>query len=189
MNLKVIVLWQFYFSRNGIFLTDTGISVFLPFLKVLLFWMEWGKNRNTKYLKKTSNFNVRLIFLICSCQNIENWGFPVPLKVCSTSCSVRQCQCFFKSNFFWDIERLQCNYELDCPHKIRSHKKPSVAYSTKKVLKAQKDPYYLNISRGTLLACQAGKIVHSWINRLPISIFSSDYISSNSDSAFPVISV
>ena len=109
------------------------------------------------------------------------------------SCSIRQCQCFFKSNVFWDIERLQWKSELDCSDKIRSHKKSFVAYLTKKILKAQKDTCYLHISRVILLARQAGKIVHSQKNRSVISIFfcffSSGYISSNSDSAFLVILV
>ena len=108
------------------------------------------------------------------------------------SCSIRQCQCLFKSNVFWDIERLQWKSELDCSDKIRSHKESFVAYLTKKNLKAQKDTCYLHISRVILLARQAGKIVHSEKNRSVISIFFfflSGYISSNSDSAFLVILV
>ena len=53
-------------------------------------------------------------------------GFPLPLKVCSTSSSVREYQCFSKSNVFWYIERLQCKSELDCSDKNRSHKKSFV---------------------------------------------------------------
>ena len=69
---------------------------------------------------KTSNFNLRLFFLNCR-PNIENWNFP--LQACSMSCSIRQHQCFFKNNVFWDIERFQCKSELDCFHKIHSYKK------------------------------------------------------------------
>ena len=49
--------------------------------------------------------------------------------------------------------------------------KTFVAYLTKNILKGQKGTCYLYISREILLARQAGNIVHSWKNRLFISIF------------------
>ena len=66
--------------------------------------------------------------------------------------------------------------------------KTFVAYLTKNILKGQKGTCYLYISREILLARQAGNIVHSWKNRLLISIFlfSSGNIISSSNSAFPI---
>ena len=66
--------------------------------------------------------------------------------------------------------------------------KTFVAYLTKNILKGQKGICYLYISREILLARQAGNIVHSWKNRLLISIFlfSSGNIISSSNSAFPI---
>ena len=74
-------------------------------------------------------------------------------------------------NVLWNIKRLQCKSELDSSDKICSHRKLFLAYLTEKVLKAQKDTCYLHISRGILLARQAGKSVHSYENRSNVSIF------------------
>ena len=113
---------------------------FCQFLRVLLIWLNQGKNRNrikNKNKNKNNSFNFRLIFLY-SRPNIENLGFPLPLKICPTRCSVRRYCCFFKSNVFWDLERLQWESELDSAGKIRSHKKSFVAHLTKKNLKDSK---------------------------------------------------
>ena len=99
---------------------------FYQFDKVLLFWLSGGETREQQFFIKTSNFHLRLIFLIFS-SKYWKLGYFLPLKVCSTSCLIRQNQNFFKSNVFWDIEKLQCKSELGCSDKIRSHKKTLVA--------------------------------------------------------------
>ena len=124
--LRVIFLWQF-------FLTYTGIC---QFLKVPLFWLKRGRNRNCKFFRKPVISIFRLIFLIF----LSKYWL---LKVCSTSCSVRRYQCFFKGNLFWDIEMLQLEIELECSAKVGFHNKSFVAYLTKKVLKAQKHVIFI----------------------------------------------
>ena len=114
---------------------------------------------NSNFLLKPVISILRLIFLIFS-SKYWKLRFLLPLKVYSTSCSIRQYQCFFKSNVFWNIERLQCKSERGCSDKIRSHKKSTCCLIKKYDMKAQKDTCYFHISRGIFLARQARKIVH-----------------------------
>ena len=53
-------------------------------------------------------------------------GLPSPLKVCSTSSSIKQCQYFLSTDSPWDIERLLSKSALSCSVKIRSYKKTFV---------------------------------------------------------------
>ena len=79
--LTAIFLRQFYFFRIGIFLTNTWISVFAAnFLRFFSFVSSKLKIGNNKFLLK---FGPNLA-------SSKYWklSFPLPLKVCSTSCSV-----------------------------------------------------------------------------------------------------
>ena len=126
---------QIGFSLKSRKKSFTTFAAFSSFASSFYFDCSEVKIGNSRFFIKTSSFNLRLLFVI-SCQNIENWDFP--LQVCSTSCSIRQYQCFFKNNVFWDIEMLQCNSGLGCSDKLHSHNKNICSLFNKKYLEGSK---------------------------------------------------
>ena len=70
--------------------------------------------------------------------DFETMGFPPPLKVFSTSSSVKQYQFFLNTNSSWNIERLLCKSEFVYSDKIRSHKKLFATYITNHTWRVKK---------------------------------------------------
>ena len=111
--------------------------------------MKFRELRNSRNGKRNSFFLPSQKFLSCKlvshttkrvfCHlDTETKGFPAPLKVFSTSSSIKQYQFFLSINSPWDTGRLLCKSELVCSNKIRSHKKPFAAYITNYIRRVKK---------------------------------------------------
>ena len=123
-----------------------------------------AKIRNGRFFIKTSSFNLRLFFLILKI-GIFPYTF-VQRAVQLGNISVSS-----KTTFSGILKCFSVILGLAVLTNFTLIIKTFVAYLTRNILKAQKVTCYLYIYRDILLPRQAGNIVHSWKNRLFISIF------------------
>ena len=111
------------------------------------------------------NFQFETNFSYFLIQILEIEVFPT-LKVHSTSCSIRQYHCFFKTNVFWNIWRLQCKSELGSDE-IHFHIKPNVALLTNKTWRLKKlhDTFIFSVGYSRLV-----KLVRSFTFRKTVCL-------------------